>query len=339
MPRRMTTVALAGLLALVLGTAGCGGSTTPAAGVTVNGQRVTQASIDGQLATIKANPQLLAELGTGAKSLPPEVTAAWITAIVETQVAAQQVHRRHLKITSDDRDAATQWAQNYFGDSNVYSAFPKSFQDEVTKQYANVPAIVRTLGRPPTDAEIKADYESQLQKNCPSGRFVSHILVATKAEADAIEAQLKAGANFAQLALKQSKDSGSAVKGGALGCIDASQTVAPFAAAMTALPLGQVSAPVQTQYGWHVIKAEDVRAAVPLGAVAGEIRTSLLENSPAGQAELVKLVAKAKVSVAPRYGRWVVTNGQGKVQAKGATSSTTAPSSTAPPTTTTTKKP
>src|SRR5689334_24371618 len=227
MPRRMTTVALAGLLALVLGTAGCGGSTTPAAGVTVNGQRVTQASIDGQLATIKANPQLLAELGTGAKSLPPEVTAEWITAVVETQVAAQQVRRRHVKITSGDRDAATQWAQSYFGDSNVYSAFPKSFQDEVTKQYASVPAIVRTLGRPPTDAEIKADYESQLQKNCPSGRFVSHILVATKTEADAIETQLKAGANFAQLALKQSKDSGSAVKGGALGCIDASQTVAP----------------------------------------------------------------------------------------------------------------
>jgi peptidyl-prolyl cis-trans isomerase C len=334
----MTTVALAGLLALVLAAGGCGGS-SPTAGVTVNGQPVTQASIDGQLATIKANPQLLAELGSGAKSLPPEVTAEWITAIVETQVAAQQVRRRHLKITSDDRDAAAQWAQSYFGDANVFSAFPKSFQDQITKQYASVPAIVRTLGKPPTDAEIKSDYDSQLQKNCPSGRFVSHILVATKAEADAIEAQLKAGANFAQLALTKSTDTGSANKGGALGCIDASQTVAPFAAAMTALPLGQTSAPVQSQYGWHVIKVEDVRAAVPLNAVASEIRTGLIENSPAGQAALVKLVAKAKVNVASRYGKWVVNNGQGKVQPRTTSSSTTAPSTTAPSTTTTTKKP
>jgi parvulin-like peptidyl-prolyl isomerase len=328
----MTTIALAGLLAVVVVAAGCG-STTPAMGVTVDGQVVTRDSIDGDLDTIRANAQLLAQIGGGAKTLPAEITAAWVTAVVETEVAAQQVRRRHVNITNDDRAAAKQWAESYFGSAAVFGAFPKSFQDAVTKRYASVPAIVRTLGKPPTEAEIKADYDTSLQKNCPSGRFVSHILVATKAEADAIEQQLKSGANFEQLALAKSTDSGSASKGGALGCIDPSQTVAPFASAMTALPLGTFSAPVQTQYGWHVIKAEDVHAAVPLAAVSGEIRTDLIEHSAAGQQALVKLVAKAKVRVDGRYGRWVVTDGQGKVEPPASSTSTT---TTAPGTATTT---
>jgi hypothetical protein len=336
----MTTVAVCGLLAAVVAVAGCGSGSSAASGVTVNGRSVPQETIDRELDTIRANPQLLAEIGTGAKTLPPAISAGWVTAVVETEVAAQEVGRRHVHITADDRAAAKQWAQSYFGNATVFSAFPKSFQDEVTKRYASVPALVRTLGRPPTDAEIKADYDSSLQKSCPSGRFVSHILVATKAEADAIEQQLKTGANFEQIALAKSSDTGSASKGGALGCIDASQTVAPFATAMSALPLGTYSVPVQTQYGWHVIKAEDVHKAVPLAAVTGEIRTELTEHGADGQKALVKLVAAAKVRVERRYGRWVVTSGQGAVEPPTPKTSSTTPSSAAspstPPSTTTT---
>jgi PPIC-type peptidyl-prolyl cis-trans isomerase-like protein len=127
-------------------------------------------------------------------------------------------------------------------------------------------------------------------------------------------------------------------RGGALGCIDNQQPDPTFAAAANATPVGKVSAPVHTQFGWHVIKVENVRSAVPLASVEKEIRVDLVEQSPEGMQALVKTMAAAKVKVAPRYGKWVVRNGQGQVQprtpATSSTTSTTVPSSTTAPSTT-----
>ena len=103
--------------------------------------------------------------------------------------------------------------------------------------------------------EIKAYYNShKSQYGQPQTRDVRHILVAKKALADQLYAQLKAGANFAKLAKKYSKDPGSASNGGKL-TVSKGQTVPAFDKTAFTLKKGELSAPIHTQYGYHIIQA------------------------------------------------------------------------------------
>jgi peptidyl-prolyl cis-trans isomerase C len=86
-----------------------------------------------------------------------------------------------------------------------------------------------------------------------------HILVESEDEAKAILAELKKGTDFAELARLKSKDPGAAAEGGDLGYFTKDQMVAEFSAAADKLDKGQLSEPVKTQFGWHVIKVEDKR--------------------------------------------------------------------------------
>jgi parvulin-like peptidyl-prolyl isomerase len=88
----------------------------------------------------------------------------------------------------------------------------------------------------------------------PQSRDVRHILVKTKKQADSIEAQLKAGGSFAALAKKYSQDPGSKSTGGKL-TVSRGQTVPAFDAKSFTLKTNEISAPVHTQYGWHIIQA------------------------------------------------------------------------------------
>jgi peptidyl-prolyl cis-trans isomerase C len=86
-----------------------------------------------------------------------------------------------------------------------------------------------------------------------------HILVPTEQEAKDIEAQLKGGADFAKLAKEKSKDPSGASNGGDLGWFTKDQMVPEFADAAFKLPKGQISDPVKTQFGWHIIEVVDTR--------------------------------------------------------------------------------
>lgn len=115
---------------------------------------------------------------------------------------------------------------------------------------------------PVSDADIKAEYERLLKVHANDKEYhARHILVEKEDDAKAIIAKLNDGANFEDLA-KQSKDTGSAVKGGDLGWTVPSAFVKPFADALVALKKGKITeAPVKTQFGFHVIKLEDMRDA------------------------------------------------------------------------------
>jgi peptidyl-prolyl cis-trans isomerase C len=110
-----------------------------------------------------------------------------------------------------------------------------------------------------TDAALHQVYDEAV-KQMPSEEEVHarHILVATEDEAKAIEAQLKNGADFATLAKQKSKDPGAA-DGGDLGWFTKDQMVPAFSDAAFKLQKGQISDPVHTQFGWHIIKVEDRR--------------------------------------------------------------------------------
>jgi peptidyl-prolyl cis-trans isomerase C len=109
------------------------------------------------------------------------------------------------------------------------------------------------------DDVLKQDYETMKARVGNKEYKLSHILVETEEDAKKVVAELKKGAKFAKVAKTKSKDPGSADKGGDLGFAVPSNFVQPFAEAVTKLAKGKISDPVQTQFGWHVIKLEDTR--------------------------------------------------------------------------------
>jgi peptidyl-prolyl cis-trans isomerase C len=117
-----------------------------------------------------------------------------------------------------------------------------------------------------------------------------HILVPTEDEAKAIEAELKKGADFATLAKEKSKDPGAA-DGGDLGYFTKDQMVAEFSDVAFKLDKGQVSDPVKTQFGWHIIKVEDKRTkpTPTFDEVKSQISTYVAHRA---QAELVDKLRK-----------------------------------------------
>jgi peptidyl-prolyl cis-trans isomerase C len=148
---------------------------------------------------------------------------------------------------------------------------------------------------PVKDAEIKAEYDKYKAQQGDKEYHARHILVATEDEAKQIIAKLKGGAKFEDLA-KQSKDPGSAANGGDLDWASPGSFVPEFSKAMTSLQKGQITeTPVKTQYGFHVIKLEDVRASKfpPLEEVKQQVAESLQQRKLAAFRE--ELLKKAKI--------------------------------------------
>ncbi|GAB4115296.1 MAG: peptidylprolyl isomerase [Sideroxydans sp.] len=133
-------------------------------------------------------------------------------------------------------------------------------QLELARQSVLAGAFVQNYikNHPVDEALLKQDYEAMKARIGDKEYKLSHILVPTEDEAKAVAKRVKKE-SFAKVAKQKSQDPGSKDKGGDLGWAVPSNFVQPFAAAVPALQKGQVSAPVQTQYGWHVIKLEDTR--------------------------------------------------------------------------------
>ena len=134
-------------------------------------------------------------------------------------------------------------------------------QLELARQSVLAGAYVQDYAKahPIGDDVMKVEYEA-LKKRVGNKEYkLSHILVETEDEAKKVEAELKKGGKFAKVAKAHTKDPGSKDSGGELGWAVPSNFVQPFGDAVLTLSKGQISAPVQTQYGWHVIKLEDTR--------------------------------------------------------------------------------
>jgi peptidyl-prolyl cis-trans isomerase C len=147
---------------------------------------------------------------------------------------------------------------------------------------------------PVKDADIKAEYDKYKSQVGDKEYHARHILVATEDEAKAIITKLKGGAKFEELA-KQSKD-GSAANGGDLDWASPANYVPEFSKAMTALQKGAITeTPVKTQYGFHVIKLEDVRQAkIPaLDEVKQQVAEQLQQRQVAAYRE--SLLKKATI--------------------------------------------
>lgn len=131
------------------------------------------------------------------------------------------------------------------------------------------------------DAKLQAAYEARFAEATESKEFnASHILVETEEEALALIATLEGGADFAELA-KEKSTGPSGPNGGELGWFGPGMMVQPFEEAVMAMKIGAISAPVQTQFGWHVLILNDTRlqGPPPLEEVSAELVEGLQQTA------------------------------------------------------------
>jgi hypothetical protein len=281
----------------------------------VRGQRVSQSEVDGELSALADNAALKklihqsqsSPLSTFAGSVSSGYTAGWLSLRIAQTFADRTVTAQRLHVNADDRRNGEGLAVQLLGSEQVVRTLPASFRADLRSRFARMAALTRTLLANPSPALQQAALQA-----CRSHRFVAHILVATLAESQSIKAALTAGADFATLARQDSTDQASAVRGGDLGCLDSQQFVAPFAQAAQTLPIGQVSDPVQTQYGFHLIVVTDKPPAAEIESVA--------------LGQVLSLARGEAVTVDARYGIWDRRNGRVVAPATPATT-TPAPSS------------
>lgn len=156
--------------------------------------------------------------------------------------------------------------------------------------------IRRTVDAAMTDEAIQAAYEETYGNAEPETEYnASHILVETEEEAAALVTELEGGANFAELAIEKSTGP-SGPRGGELGWFGTGAMVAPFEEAVLALEVGAISAPVQTQFGWHVIKLNETRIkdAPPLEQVRGELQETIQAQTV--EARIAELTEGAEIT-------------------------------------------
>lgn len=300
MPLWTRIVALLATLALVAAAAGCGGgdddedsAEVPAGAIALVGEReIPKAEYDRLLAqaetTYEAREQEFPAAGTPEFA---QLRNAIVRSLVEKtqfEIAAEELG---IEVTDEEVDTRLQELKEEF-----FEGDEKRYQDELeaqglTEEQVKSDLRTRVLSEKifeevtseveVTDEEIQAYYdENAAQFETPASREVRHILVKQKARADDIHAQLEDGGDFARLAKRFSEDPASAKEGGKFTAQQGA-TVEEFDRTAFELDTGELSAPVKTQFGWHIIEAVgDVqeKATQELAAVEEQISTTLLEE-------------------------------------------------------------
>jgi hypothetical protein len=311
----------------VLAGAACGSSVRPNA-ATVDGTAITQSMLDEELQAIQANKAYAASIegggtkvaGTGAATISNEFVGKVLTRQIFYQLIHAEFLRKKLKLTPADLTAARPAAAQGVGDESTLKKFPKAYQDTLVRRNAEVTKLTTALSNVVIDdAAIKKYYDENpdlFRETC-----VSHILfsvttpdgqldrAATAAQSDklladatAVKKQLGGGADFAAMAKQYSADPSNKDTGGNLDCGPPGRFVPEFETAMDALADNVVSAPVKTDFGWHLIKVSE-RKLQSLADATPQIQQTLQGDVQKPFTQFLQAaLAKAKISVNPRYG-------------------------------------
>lgn len=197
----------------------------------VNGKPVPKARVD----------MLQQQLAKAGRPVTPELLGQLKDEVIAREIFMQEAQKRGLDAT-DDYKAQMELARQTILIRDLFADFQAK--------------------NPVTDAEVKAEYDKFVASNGGKEYKARHILVETEDQAKKIIADLKKGAKFEEIAKKQSKDPGSGANGGDLDWATAASYVPEFAEAMVKLKKGELTqAPVKSQFGWHVIRVDDIREA------------------------------------------------------------------------------
>jgi foldase protein PrsA len=286
------TLLLASLAAVLAGCGGGGGKVPSGAVAKVGSDQITQQQFDALLDQAKRSYK------TQKRPFPKAGSTEYNT--LKNQAVQYLVQRAEfaqeagtLGITITDKEIADRLAQikkQYFGNSEKkYQQQLKQqgltdaqIKDDIKAQLISEQIFKKvTASATVSDADVKKYYDAhQSQYGVPEQRVIAHILVKSKALADKLYKQIQNGANFAALAKKYSQDPGSKNLGGKL-TISKGQTVAPFDQTAFLMQTGQVSHPVKTEFGYHIIKAlGPIKPAktTPFSQVKESIRQQLLQQ-------------------------------------------------------------
>jgi parvulin-like peptidyl-prolyl isomerase len=291
----MKRIILCAFVFLALVAAGCGGESTASLGTedvaVVGSKGITKEQFQSLMGQAQKSYEAQKRKFPKPGSVEYEqLKGQAVTFLVQRAEFEQEAEKLGVEITDEKVDKRIeQLKKQFYGGSD--ERFQKTLKqqgltNEEARQQIRAQLISDELFKKVTgdikvsDAEIKSYYDShKSQYGQAESRDVRHILVNPnqKALADSLYQQLKNGANFAALAKKYSKDPGSAAQGGKL-TVSKGATVPEFDKTAFALKKGEISQPVKTQYGYHIIQAlSDVKpaATTPLAKVKASIRQQL----------------------------------------------------------------
>ncbi len=268
---------------------GCSAGSSSGGGdvASVNDQKITRADFDKKLESSPAGKQVLTQL-------------------VQQSLVDQYGTSQKIDVAQNEIDKK---------ENDIKAKYPPGQFDTILKQQGLTDADVQNILRQQiiiekavapdvhvSDADVKAYFDKNhtlLDK--PAQVRARHILVADKATADQVEAKLKSGGDFAALAKQYSTDTSTKDKGGELGFFGKGQMVPAFQAAAFSLPVGSISQPVKSPFGWHVIQVEEKRPATTatLAAASTQIKNQLTQQQQAQQVPvfLQQLRSKANIQV------------------------------------------
>jgi peptidyl-prolyl cis-trans isomerase C len=232
----------------------------------VNGKPVPKARMDA----------LMSQLQRAGRTVPPQMEDQIKQEVIAREVFMQEAQKRGLDAT-DDYKTQLELARQTILIRELFAEYQKK--------------------NPVTDAEIQAEYDKFAAANGGKEYHARHILVENEADAKQVIADIKKGKKFEDIAKAKSKDPGSAPNGGDLEWATAASYVPEFSQAMIKLGKGQMTQePVKTNFGWHVIRVDDIRdAQLPkLEEVKPQIKQQLEQQKLAKFQEELRASAKVE---------------------------------------------
>lgn len=276
-------------IALAASLVGCG-SSTEAAVARVNGEDIARAEFD------RLYEQVLAQFGG---EVPEEQAAEYkkmlLGMMIDSLLIRQEAERLGADVSEEAIDAGVTTMMQGSTDTAAFEArlaeagltmddVRSSVKDSLARDFLTDYALSQE-----GTATLTQDYS-----------LLEHILVDDEALATELVGRIEAGEDFAELAKEYSTDPGSGAQGGSLGWAPSSTYVPEFADAADALAVGAVSAPVQSDFGWHIIRKVDERTA---GSAATDAPEELRQqiDANAGDIALDAYVAKLRESAEIEY--------------------------------------
>lgn len=207
--------------------------------LTVSAQNV--AIVNGKAVPTARVEALAQQVARSGRPITPEMQGQLKEEVIAREIFMQEAKKQGLDTTEDFRTQMDLARQTLL----------------IRELFANYQKT-----SPVTDADIQAEYDKFAAANSGKEYRARHILVEKEDQAKAIIAQLKKGGKFDEIAKKSSKDPGSGANGGDLDWANPSNYVTEFSQALIKLTKGQTTeAPVKSQFGYHIIRLDDVRDA------------------------------------------------------------------------------
>lgn len=331
-------ILLAALVVSATLASACGNLLDPAAGV-VDGHKITTQEITRELQRFESTTaygDIVAQAQEGSADPQVEIgrqrrvfEQGWLTQLIRRAVIRPLAEEQGIEITEDDVDAALDEVlqdfipQDLEEGADLREAALQAFRDRIGEQGLTMPTVRGILRDNETERALRDEVSETVNVSEEEAREfydqnlsdytetrTAHILVAERPLALRLHRQLtvapaaRQGALFARLARQHSEDQGSAPKGGDLGYASAGTFAAPFEEAIDALQEGEISEPVSTEFGIHLIRVID-RRTTPFEEASVEILDQLLveEQERAWEKYIRGAYREADIRVNPRYGR------------------------------------